>query len=196
MPPKRRYEQKERARRQAQTRWRIVDAAVSVHEEVGPVRATVAEIARRAGVQRLTVYNHFPEDADLVAATLARVLANHPPPDPLPWVEEVDPARRTRRAIREVHAWYLVGERALTHFERDAAGDTAMRAAIEAARRPWEQAARAVLSAGLPASARVRAAIGLALSFAAWQRLVRFEGLAADEAVEVLAGAVAAAAPR
>src|SRR5436190_63027 len=63
----RKYELKERAERQEATRRRIVEATVALHEEVGPARTTVAEIARRAGVQRLTVYNHFPE----LAATLA-----------------------------------------------------------------------------------------------------------------------------
>ncbi|MBA2357350.1 MAG: TetR family transcriptional regulator, partial [Actinobacteria bacterium] len=31
----------------------------ALHEEVGPARTTIAEIARRAGVQRLTVYKNF-----------------------------------------------------------------------------------------------------------------------------------------
>ena len=65
---KRRYELKARAARQADTRERIVKATVDLHKEVGPARTTVAEIARRAWVQRLTVYNHFPEDSQLLAA--------------------------------------------------------------------------------------------------------------------------------
>src|SRR5579884_738642 len=78
---KRRYELKERARRQAETRRRIVEATVSLHEEQGPAATTIAEIARRAGVSRLTVYNHFPTDADLFAACQQQFLAENPVPD-------------------------------------------------------------------------------------------------------------------
>ena len=39
---------------------------MELHKEVGPAQTTIAEIARRAGVQRLTVYNHFPTKPDLV----------------------------------------------------------------------------------------------------------------------------------
>src|SRR3954469_15733070 len=67
----RRYELKERARRQEETRQRIVDATVALHREVGPARTTVAEVARRAGVGRVTVYNHFPDDVSLLAACSA-----------------------------------------------------------------------------------------------------------------------------
>jgi len=75
------YELKGRAERQLQTRRRIVDATVALHEELGPARTTIAEIARRAGVQRLTVYNHFPEESDLFAACQGQFLAPQPPPD-------------------------------------------------------------------------------------------------------------------
>ena len=78
---KRNYELRARAGRQQATRRRIVEATVALHREVGPARTTVAEIARRAGVQRLTVYNHFPDDAQLFAACQAHFLAQHPPPD-------------------------------------------------------------------------------------------------------------------
>ena len=48
----RKYELKARAEKQAATRRRIVEATSALHEEVAPARTTVAEIARRAGVQR------------------------------------------------------------------------------------------------------------------------------------------------
>jgi AcrR family transcriptional regulator len=44
-----------RAERQAQTRQRIVEAAVDLHATVGPATTSVSAIAERAGVQRLTV---------------------------------------------------------------------------------------------------------------------------------------------
>jgi AcrR family transcriptional regulator len=65
---RRKYQLKARAERQQRTRQRIVEATVALHQEVGPARTTVAEIARRAGVQRLTVYNHFADLSDLLPA--------------------------------------------------------------------------------------------------------------------------------
>src|SRR3954470_17496284 len=62
------YRLKERARRQEQTRRRIAAATAALHEEVGPARTTTSEVARRAGVQRPTVYSNFPRERDLFAA--------------------------------------------------------------------------------------------------------------------------------
>src|SRR5205807_3487104 len=75
------YELKARAEKQAETRRRIVEATAALHTEVGPARTTVSEIARRAGVQRLTVYNHFPDEAELFAACQRHFMTRHPPPD-------------------------------------------------------------------------------------------------------------------
>jgi AcrR family transcriptional regulator len=78
---KRKYELRARAERQQETRRRIIEATVTLHQEVGPARTTVAEIARRSGVQRLTVYNHFPEEEELFAACQRHFLAQHPLPE-------------------------------------------------------------------------------------------------------------------
>jgi len=48
-----------------QTRLRITEATVRLHEEVGPAATTVSAVADRAGVTRLTVYRHFPDDEAL-----------------------------------------------------------------------------------------------------------------------------------
>ena len=74
----RKYELKERARRQAQTRERIVEAAVALHTSVGPARTTISGIAERAGVERHTVYAHFPDDRSLFRACSAHWGAQHP----------------------------------------------------------------------------------------------------------------------
>src|SRR3954453_5226831 len=98
------YTLRERARKQAETRQRIVEATSALHEEVGPARTTVAEIARRAGVQRLTVYNHFPDDAPLIGACSAHFVARHPPPDPGAWAQVDDPPERLRTALTQIYA--------------------------------------------------------------------------------------------
>src|SRR5947207_3240569 len=91
---KRKYELKARAESQRRTRERIVEATMDLHREVGPARTTVAEIARRAGVQRLTVYNHFPEDIELFAACQARWMELHPLPDLASALSKPDPEDR------------------------------------------------------------------------------------------------------
>jgi len=58
----RKYELKQRAEQAADTRRRIVETVVGMHLTVGPAATTISEVARRVGVQRQTVYNHFPEE--------------------------------------------------------------------------------------------------------------------------------------
>jgi AcrR family transcriptional regulator len=61
------YTLKRRAEQQAETRQRIVEAAVDLHS-VGPAFTTISMIAERAGVQRHTVYAHFPDERSLYLA--------------------------------------------------------------------------------------------------------------------------------
>jgi AcrR family transcriptional regulator len=98
---KRRYVLRERAQRQDETRARIVEAAVALHGTIGPRATTVSAIAERAGVQRLTVYRHFPDEHSLFAACSAHWSATNPPPDPAIWAELREPAARARAALLE-----------------------------------------------------------------------------------------------
>lgn len=196
--PRRQYELKERARRQAETRRRIVDATVALHREVGPARTTVTDVARRAGVGRVTVYNHFPDEAALLGACSARFVADHPPPDPSAWAAIRDPDARLRTALTQTYAYYRQNAAMLANVGRDAALVPALAdvlahsgaAAHEAAMRDALIAGRRLRGAR---RRRVGAVIGLALAFPAWQRLAGEEALSDAEAVEVMARAVAAA---
>jgi AcrR family transcriptional regulator len=194
----RRYELKERARKQAETRQRIVEATVALHQEVGPARTTVAEIARRAGVQRLTVYNHFPDEHALFGACSAHFIAGHPPPNPGAWAEITDPRERLRTALGELSSWHRGGEAMFAHVRRDAELMPALGDVVEAGQAPFRAVVRDVLGSGWGVRGRARtrllAALGLATDFKSWQRLVRGEGLSDEDAIEVLAGAVEAAA--
>jgi AcrR family transcriptional regulator len=51
----RKYEMKRRARRQEETRQRITEAAVELHQALGPANTTISAVAERERVQRLTV---------------------------------------------------------------------------------------------------------------------------------------------
>src|SRR4029077_9727775 len=79
------YTLKRRAEQQAETRQRIVEAAVELHSSVGPARTTVSMIADRAGVQRHTFYAHFPDERGVFVACSGLVAERDPLPDAEPW---------------------------------------------------------------------------------------------------------------
>src|ERR1044071_4661021 len=99
---KRPYRMQRRAELEEETRLRITESAVALHEEVGPAHTTISAIAERAGVRRSTVYRHFPDDESLFAACSSHWRAANPPPDPRAWSSIADPAARMRTALREV----------------------------------------------------------------------------------------------
>jgi AcrR family transcriptional regulator len=74
----RKYELKRRAVHQERTRQRIVEAALELHGTVGPARTTISAIAERAGVRRMTVYRHFPDERALFEACTTHGLRHLP----------------------------------------------------------------------------------------------------------------------
>ena len=93
------YTKRRRAELEEETRRRITAATVELHREVGPAKTTISAIAERAGVQRLTVYRHFPDERTLLGACSAHWRAGHPAPDPSPWPAIRDPEERLRVAL-------------------------------------------------------------------------------------------------
>jgi AcrR family transcriptional regulator len=182
----RKYELKERARRQAQTRQRIVEAAVDLHTSVGPARTTISAIAERAGVERHTVYAHFPDDRALFRACSEHWTARHPMPDLETLAEIEDPVRRLRRALDGMYAWYESVEADLALFLRDASAVPANADVLAEMTAEFASLADAV-SQGRPRRKSVRAAIGHALEFETWRSLVRRQGLSRTQAVDAMA---------
>jgi AcrR family transcriptional regulator len=90
-----------RAARVDETRQRIVDAAVQLHGTVGPAGTSIAGIAERAGVTRLTVYRHFPDEAALFDACSTHWLAQQKLPDPTTWEQLSDPEARLRTGLAD-----------------------------------------------------------------------------------------------
>lgn len=194
----RRYELKERAEQQAETRRRIVEAVVALHREVGPAQTTVSAIAARAGVERLTVYRHFADETALFAACSAHFSAEVPPPDPATWIGESDPVRRLRAALTAFYDYYGRGADMLAHIIRDAP----KRPNLAAALAPWV-AFVAMTRDGLlegwgetGAHAIFVAAVNHALRFETWQSLAQGERLDSEDAVELMIVFCEAAADR
>jgi AcrR family transcriptional regulator len=176
---KRKYELKRRAERQAETRQRIVEAAVALHSELGPAKTTISAIADRAGVQRHTVYAHFAEDAALLRACSShwRTL------NPRPQVAGLE----LRDALRALYDWYERTEGSVTLFARDSYLYPDI----------WAERLRALdeladtLARPLGRRRIVRAAVGHAIAFETWRSFVRGQGLTNAQAAEAMAGFVA-----
>ena len=190
---KRKYELRARAERQAETRRRIAAATSRLHAELGPARTTVAEIARRAGVQRLTVYKNFPTEYELFAACQGHFLAENPPPDPSPAFAIADPGVRLEVVLLELYRWYRRTERTSANVRRDReilpALDSLMANTTDVATAELAQALSADFADRGRARRPVRAAVALALDFWTWRRLAR-EGLNDPAAARLMADAV------
>src|SRR4051812_2777134 len=99
----RKYTKRRRAESEQETRRRITEAAVALHGTIGPARTTISAVAEKAGVQRATVYRHFPDDESLFAACSGHWVAMNPPPDPATLSEASDPTTRLRRALADTY---------------------------------------------------------------------------------------------
>lgn len=183
------YRKRRRAEAEAQTRERITVAAVELHGSVGPAQTTVSAVARRAGVQRSTVYRHFPDEEALFDACTAHYWARHPPPDPAAWAGLTDHRERLERGLAEIYDWYAQTEPMLTATGRDAGRVAAMEQA-RAGFLGYLEAVRSVLLRGRRerglARRRLAAAIGHALDFGTWRSLTMAQELGRDEAVSLM----------
>jgi AcrR family transcriptional regulator len=180
----RKYELKQRAEQVDKTRRRIVEATLDLHLTHGPAGTPIAEVARRAGVQRRTVYNHFPDDASLFAACSAHWRALHPPPDPGSWTD-------LRQALRELYGWYRETEPMTANALRDAEVLPSLRGVIEAGLGAYLEAVRDVLAKEAGRNREVDAAVRLVTDFHTWRSLAP---LGDEEAAELAAGIVDLAA--
>ena len=190
------YRKRRRAEQEERTRERITEATVKLHGTVGPALTTVSAVAREAGVQRATVYRHFPDEESLFEACTAHYWASHPRPDPSAWSSIADPAERLDRALGEMYAFYRSTEGMLEKTSRDLGRVKAMAKPSAAFRAYLESLAGALLTGRAErggARRRVRAAIGHAITFATWQSLVRQQGLSDAEAAAVMAAMVESA---
>jgi AcrR family transcriptional regulator len=161
---------------------------MKLHGSRGPAYTTVSDVAKEAGVQRATVYRHFPTQEDLFAACSGHFIATNPPPGLEGWGEASDPARRLRTALAELYRYYERTEYMFEKTTRDADVVPAMQGPVEAGKAYRAMAADLLMrgrSERGSARRRARAALGHALEFLTWRSLVRQQGLSEGEAVAV-----------
>ena len=195
------------------TRERIVAATFELHASIGPSRTTIRAIAERAGVQRHTVYAHFPDIESLYEACTVHGIRSTAMPEPGGWRSIVDPDHRLRHGLAEMFAWYRANERMLGNvlFDVDPnapaptspdAFDLRMGALLDALLdgltiepdgSPTEPHDRPTEPDGSPTEPDRRpileAVVAHALDFTTWRSLVR-GGLADGQVVTVLMGLV------
>lgn len=182
---KRPYQLKRRAERQDQTRQKIVEAAIELHQTKGLAATSMSDIAEHAKVGKVTVYRHFPDEAALVGACSGQYFQRHPFPDPEEWLSIPDASERLRRGLRDAYAYHRATEPMMTRVLAEARDHPVM-APYHA---HWQRAAD-ILAATWPLSgkrkAMLKAALALALSFDTWRLLVRSRRLTDDQAVELM----------
>ena len=187
---KRKYEMKERARRQEETRTRIVEAAVDLHTSIGPARTSISAIAERAGVERHTVYAHFPDEEALFQACSTHWRAVHPLPDPGQWATIHDPEAQLRAALHALYGWYEIVEDDLAILIRDSAVH-GITGELQRERTRALEHVLATLHRAWPRRKAVRAALAHALEFETWRSLVQRNGLTQAQAVDAMLSFVA-----
>jgi AcrR family transcriptional regulator len=186
------YTLKKRAEQQADTRLRIVEAAVDLHGSVGPARTTFSMVAEKAGVQRHTLYAHFPDERALLKACSGLHGERQPLPDANAWRAIANREERLRRGLNEIYEWYGRNAQLVACVLRDAEYDPLVRETAHKAFGPHMAAFNEVL--GEKMSAKQRAMLHLALSFYTWRTLARDEGMKPAAAVDAMVKAMESAA--
>lgn len=168
------YRQKRRKESTEETRRRIVDATIALHATIGPARTTIQAIARRAGVQRLTVYRHLPDETALFRACSGRYLEQNPFPDSSAWQHLADAGDRTRTALSALYAFYRRTQGVWRNAYRDAHDMPALQAVLAEVQQGLDGLRDDLLKAWRPARAaraEMQAVLGHAVHFSCWDAL-------------------------
>lgn len=198
MSQTRRYRKRKRAVQEEDTRRRITEAVVDLHRTVGPANTTVTEVAERAGVSRMTVYNHFPTDADLIEACSTHWASQHPFPNPETWSSERTPRKRLHHALVALYGWYRETQDMAANVLRDSPIVPALADVMQTHWWTYIDTIVETLSAGWPDSIpakELEASLRIVVDFRTWQLLAN-SGLDDDRAARMAGRIVACASGR
>ena len=186
-PSGRKLQLRVRALRQYETRQRITAAAVELHQQYGPLHTSITAIAQRAGVERLTVYRHFPDEASLHEACQQHFFDSHPLPNLALWREISIFPNRLEVGLSELYEYWNQTHQMFSSVLRDHEVDpdrSGGGVVIFISR-----ACDALLD-GQDLSGRrgqmLRAVVGHAVHFYTWRSLVQEQGLSKADAVTVM----------
>jgi len=185
------YTLKRRAESQAATRKRIVEAAIALHASVGPARTTLSMIAERAGVQRHTLYAHFPDERSLALACSGLHLEREPLPAAGDWRRIEDVSDRLRIGLSALYAWYERNAELARCVLRDAECHPLTKEIVELRFGPALSAIAEVLGEGL--TQEQRPLLRLAMSYHTWRSLALESGVGTPAAVDIMVHAIGTA---
>lgn len=190
------YKMKKRAASLKRTRQRIVSAALELHSSIGPKNTSISNIARRAGVRRLTVYRHFPDEAALYAACSSDWLSRHPLPDPASWQRIESAGKRSAAALAALYAYYRRTAPMLKLVHRDHEEVEALQGPVQAFGRYLDATCDDLVAAWHPRGRKPKmlvATVAHALAFSTWRSLAKL-GLSNAQIRRLTLGWIAAAA--
>jgi AcrR family transcriptional regulator len=181
------YRMGRRRERLDATRQRIAEAAFELHGTVGPAQTSISAVAERAGVQRHTVYHHFPDLTSLVRACTEHGIRVTGIPEAASWHAVDDPTARMRHALGELYEYFRANARLLGNIVRDMPFLGEIGGSEAFVDRMTELfSAVAVGWPGDDARQRLRmVAIGHAMSFETWRSLTD-KGLSDAEAGDLM----------
>ncbi|MDQ2965578.1 MAG: TetR/AcrR family transcriptional regulator [Chloroflexota bacterium] len=169
------------------TRQRIAEAAFELHATVGPAQPSISAVAAHAGVQRHTVYHHFPDLTSLFRACTEHGMRVTGVAEAASWLAIDDPTARLRHALDELYAYYRGNARLLGNIVRDMAVMEVIGGSEAFVERMTELFS--ALARGWPGDAatqRLRmAAIGHAMAYETWRSLTD-RGLSDAEAGDLM----------
>jgi AcrR family transcriptional regulator len=186
------YRKKKRARSEEETRQRIIEAAVATHEAKGAA-SSLTEIARLAGVGRVTLYRHFPDEVALISACTSHYLALHPLPDLETWQAIADPHERLVQGLRDTFAFHRETVQMMTQSEHAVALSPVLAELLEPMIAYWNAAADILAqgwSDGETVPRFVREMIGLALALPTWRLMTQEQGLSDAACVDLFVDAI------
>jgi AcrR family transcriptional regulator len=185
--PQRPYRMHRRSENIDDTRLKIVEATVELHNTVGPSATTVMGIADMAGVTRATVYRHFPDELSLVHACSMHWLSQQVRPRPDAWAEISGAEARLRAGLADLYRFYRSGQSMLTLIYRDFAY---LPAEHQREMQGRDDHCRDVLLAAFPerprGEHRLRAVVGHAVSFWTWRSLCINNHLSNKAAIDAM----------
>jgi AcrR family transcriptional regulator len=169
------------------TRQRITEAAFDLHSTVGPAKTSISAVAERAGVQRHTVYHHFPDLTALFRACTEHGMRTTGVPDAASWRAIDDSTTRFRTGLGELYLYYRTNARLLGNISRDMQQVTDVGGSEAFVERMTELFS--ALASGWTDGAETQrlrlAAIGHAMSYETWRSLTD-RGLANAEATDLM----------
>lgn len=158
-------------------------------QSVGVANTTIRGIAERAGVERATVYRHFPDESSLFTACTSHYLGDNPPPDPTTFQRVVDPEERLKVGLADIYAYHRRTEAMTSNVQRDLPQFPVLADVLTPYFEHWARL-RDVLVDGWQSQTGdnrlVRAAIGHAMHFQTCRSLVWEEELDDSEAVQLM----------